>query len=127
MCLKTSSSSAKIQCDALRVYSSLSLSGATKISTLSHYMYRLQKNITENRICVLNRSAKLSIDVLILKIIESHFIINVHFSHMMGFPELINISNKCFNTCLSANLPIFSKHFNTSNTSRYIGQYIHDV
>ena len=44
------------------------LSGAKKCSSLTHHLYQLQKNITEHKICVSNRSAKMSINVLIFKI-----------------------------------------------------------
>jgi hypothetical protein len=50
------------------------LSGTTKCSPLSHDV-PVAENIIEHKICVLNRSVKLSIIVFILKIIEWHFII----------------------------------------------------
>jgi hypothetical protein len=47
------------------VYNAFSLlSGSTKRSSLSHHLYQLQINVTEHKICVLNRSVKLSTNVL---------------------------------------------------------------
>ena len=70
------------------------LSGDTKGSPLLHHMYRLQKNVTEYRICVLNRSVKLSIIVFILKISEWHFIMIVHRSKCK-VPVILSDFNNC--------------------------------
>jgi hypothetical protein len=51
---------------------------ATKISTPSHHMFQFQKNVTERKIRVLSRSAKLSMNVLILKILAVYIMINIY-------------------------------------------------
>ena len=70
------------------------LSGATKCFALSHYMYRLQKNVTKHEICVLKRSAKLSIIVFIQKIRELHFIMIVRRSKYK-VPVILTEFNNC--------------------------------
>jgi hypothetical protein len=43
------------------------LPGAKNFSTFSHHLYYFKKNITDHKIYILNRSAKLSLNVLFLK------------------------------------------------------------
>jgi len=54
------------------------LSGAKKRSSLSHHLYQLQINVTEHKICVLNRSVQFSTKVLTSKAIEWYIVINVN-------------------------------------------------
>jgi hypothetical protein len=57
---------------------SLSRPVQEKIPTTWYHMYQFRKSIAERKICVLDRPAKLSINVLTLKIVQGHCIMNVH-------------------------------------------------